>query len=153
MFSVFIDGRTHEINSVNYWIIRKDNGISKIQSYGKNNPITTSYELLWKEIRNDEDVSLVLLQNAMRRIIENYFGMLGKRKDDYIVNQFDNLEEKTICRSLLAWINDGSHSIPDDLYIDSYTDAVPRYKEVFRQIFIKSNDEAHYNMMMGIEES
>lgn len=146
----FIDGRTEELNSVNYWIIRKDNGISKIQSYGKNNPITTSYELLWKEIRNDEDVSLVLLQNAMRRIIENYFGMLGKRKDDYIVNQFDNLEEKTICRSLLAWINDGSHSIPDDLYIDSYTDAVPRYKEVFRQIFIKSNNEAHYNMMMGL---
>ena len=148
----FIDGRTHEINSVNYWIIRKDNGVSKIQAYGRDNPISTSYELLWKEIRNDEGASLISLQNTMRRIIENYFGMLGNRKDDYIVNQFDNLEEKTICRSLLAWINDGSHSIPDDLYIDSYTDAVPRYKEVFRQIFIKSNNEAHYNMMMGLEE-
>lgn len=148
----FIDGRTHEINSVNYWIIRKDNGVSKIQAHGKDNPISTSYELLWKEIRNDEDVSLISLQNTMRRIIENYFGMLGNRKDDYIVNQFDNLEEKTICRSLLAWINDGSHSIPDDLYIDSYTDVVPRYKEVFRKIFVNSNNEAHYNMMMGLEE-
>lgn len=149
----FIDGRTHEINSVNYWIIRKDNGVSKIQAYGRDNPISTSYELLWKEIRNDEGVSLISLQNTMRRIIENYFGMLGNRKDDYIVNQFDNLEEKTICRSLLAWINDGSHSIPDDLYIDSYTDAVPRYKEVFRQIFIKSNNESHYNMMMGLTDT
>lgn len=149
----FIDGRTHEINSVNYWIIRKDNGVSKIQAYGKDNPISTSYELLWKEIRNDEGVSLISLQNTMRRIIENYFGMLGNRKDDYIVSQFDNMEEKTICRSLLAWINDGSHSIPDDLYIDSYTDAVPRYKEVFRQIFVKSNNEAHYNMMMGLADA
>lgn len=146
----FIDGRTHEINSVNYWIIRKDNGISKIQAHGRNNPISTSYELLWKEIKNDDEISLISLQNTMRRIIENYFGMLGNRKDDYIVNQFDSMEEKTICRSLLAWINDGSHSIPDDLYIDSYTDAVPRYKEVFRQIFIKSNNEAHYNMMMQL---
>ena len=149
----FIDGRTHEINSVNYWIIRKDNGVSKIQAHGKDNPISTSYELLWKEIRSDEDISLISLQNTMRRIIENYFGMLGNRKDDYIVNQFENLEEKTICRSLLAWINDGSHSIPDDLYIDSYTDAVPRYKEVFRQIFVKSNNEAHYNMMMGLTDT
>lgn len=149
----FIDGRTYEINSVNYWIIRKDNGVSKIQAHGRDNPISTSYELLWKEIRNDEGVSLISLQNTMRRIIENYFGMLGNRKDDYIVSQFDNLEEKTICRSLLAWINDGSHSIPDDLYIDSYTDAVPRYKEVFRQIFVKSNNEAHYNMMMGLTDT
>lgn len=149
----FINGRTEEINSVNYWIIRKDNGISKIQAYGKDNPISTSYELLWKEIRCDEGVSLISLQNTMRRIIENYFGMLGNRKDDYIVNQFDNVEEKTICHSLLAWINDGSHSIPDDLYIDSYTDAIPRYKDVFRKIFVKSNNEAHYNMMMGLTDA
>ncbi len=58
-----------------------------------------------------------------------------------------------ICRSLLCWINDGSHSIPDDLFIDSYTDAVPRYKNVFRQIFDKSGNLAHYNMMMGVVDS
>ena len=43
-----------------------------------------------------------------------------------------------IARSLVAWINDGSHSIPDDLYIDSYTDAVPKYKEVVRELLYKS---------------
>ena len=86
----------------------------------------------------------------MRRIIENYFGMLGNRKNDYIVENFSSPEEKTICRSLLAWINDGSHSIPDDLFIDSYTDAVQRYKKVFKEIFENSGNIAHYNMMMGI---
>ena len=53
---------------------------------------------------------------------------------------------------ILYWINDGSHSIPDDLYIDSYTDAVPKYKEVFKRIFKESGHIAHYNMMMRIKE-
>ena len=70
----------------------------------------------------------------------------------YNISQFVSIEEKMIARSLLYWINDGSHSIPDDLFIDSYTDAVPRYKEVFRAIFEKSNHIAHYNMMMGIKD-
>ena len=58
-----------------------------------------------------------------------------------------------IARSLVAWINDGSHSIPDDLYIDSYTDAVPKYKEVVREMLYKSGHKTHYNMMMGIEDT
>ena len=58
-----------------------------------------------------------------------------------------------IARSLVAWINDGAHSYPDDLYIDTDTDAVPKYKEVVREILYKSGHKAHYNMMMGIEGS
>ena len=147
----FINGRTSELKDVNYWFIRKKNGIATIDSYGMKNPISTSYELLWKELKDDSGASLISIQNTMRRIIENYFGMIGKKYDDYLVNQFDSAEEKEIAHSLLHWINDGSHSIPDDLFIDPYTDAVPRYKEVFRSIFEKSNHLAHYNMMMGID--
>ena len=83
----------------------------------------------------------------MRRILENYFSMLGKTKDEEIVESFATLE-KMICRSLLSWINDDSHSIPDDFYIDSYTDSVERYKEIFKEIFIRMGHEEHYNMMM-----
>lgn len=36
----------------------------------------------------------------MRRIIENYFGMLGTKKYDYIVDKFETAEEKMICDSL-----------------------------------------------------
>ena len=54
-----------------------------------------------------------------------------------------------ICRSLISWINDGSHSIPDDLYIDSYTDSIERYKITFKKIFVKMDHEEHYNMMMA----
>lgn len=145
----FVDGRTAELNDVNYWIISKDNNISSIRAFGKTNPIKTSYELLWQELKNNENASLVTTQNIMRRIIENYFSILGKNVDDAIVDSFDTPEDKMICRSLISWINDGSHSIPDDLYIDSYTDSVDRYKCIFREIFIRMHHEAHYKMMMG----
>ena len=150
----FIDGRTQACKDVNYWIIRKNDGVSTIQSYGMNNPISTSYELLWKELRDNTDASLISVQNIMRRIIENYFGMLGgSKKDDELISNFDSIEDQIIVRSLFSWINDGSHSIPDDLYIDSYSDAIPKYKKVFKEIFYKSGQIAHYNMMMGIEDN
>ncbi len=85
----------------------------------------------------------------MRRILENYFSILGKDIDEEIINSFDTLENKMICRSLISWINDGSHSIPDDLYIDSYTDSTERYKVVFKEIFVKMGHQAHYDMMMA----
>ncbi len=148
----FIDGQTKELGDVNYWIVHKDDGISDITPYGMKNPISTAYELLWQELRDNENLTRVTIQNTMRRIIENYFGMLGNKKDETLTSCFSEPEESMIARSLISWINDGSHSIPDDLYIDSYTDAVPKYKEVFKRIFYMSGHAAHYNMMMGIED-
>jgi len=147
----FIDGRTSKRNDVNYWIVRKNNGIAEIKAYGMENPISTSYELLWQELKDNTGASLISIQNTMRRIIENYFSMLGDRRDDYLVEKFESTEDKMIARSLLYWINDGSHSIPDDFFIDPYTDAIPRYKKVFRDIFDKSGHLPHYNMMMQID--
>ena len=146
--TAFIDRRTEICNDIHYWTISKDNNISSIRAYERNNPIKTSYELLWDELKSNTNASLITTQNIMRRILENYFSILGKSKDDTIVDSFSTIEEKIICRSLLSWINDGSHSIPDDLYIDSYTDSIDRYKEIFKEIFIKMGHEAHYKMMM-----
>lgn len=145
------DPRNAMGNNANFWIIRKDNDSSTIINCGQKNPITTSYELLWAELRENKKISKISVQNIMRRIIENYFGILGKGIDESLVSSFETLEEQVIARSLLNWINDGSHSIPDDIYIDSYTDAVPKYMAVFREIFLKSNHISHYNMMMKID--
>lgn len=145
----FADGRTKILNDVNYWIISKDDNITSIRSFEENNPIKTSYELLWQELKTNSSASSITIQNIMRRIIENYFSILGKDVDEKIVNSSDTTEDKMICRSLISWINDGSHSIPDDFYINSYTDSVERYKRVFRGIFIKMDHKAHYDMMMA----
>lgn len=135
-------------NKTKYWMIRKYGNESKISCYEQNNPIKTSYELLWDEVK-DSAATVISLQNAMRRIIDNYFGMLGSRRTDTIENQFDTLEERMICKSLFAWMNDGSHSIPDDLYIDSYSESPDKYREVFKAIFEKTGNGEHYKMMMG----
>lgn len=149
----FINGRSSENADTHYWIIRKDLDYAVVKEYGIHNPISTSYELLWKELKENKSDSSVVIQNIMRRIIENYFGMVGNKKDDYIESSFETPEDQMICRSLLYWINDGSHCIPDDLYIDSYTPSIAKYKDVFHRIFINTDNEAHYDMMMGISDA
>lgn len=66
------------------------------------NPISTAYELLWQELRDNENLTRITIQNTMRRIIENYFGMLGKGKDDSLVNCFTEPEDQMIARSLIS---------------------------------------------------
>ena len=86
----------------------------------------------------------------MRRIIENYFRILGRYGDDDLILKFDNCEEQEICRSLICWINDGSHCIVDDLFIESQEGIIEKYMKVFEEIFIRTNHQGHYNMMMGL---
>jgi len=147
----FIDVRTKSNNDTYYWIVRKNNNESKIQCYTINNPIRGSYELLWDELKNKAPLSVITIQNTMRRIYETYFKILGKYKDDDILNKFDNVQEKEICRSLLCWINDGSHCVPDDLNIVQSDDIKERYYDVFKKVFVVMGHQEHYNMMMGIE--
>jgi wobble nucleotide-excising tRNase len=143
----FIDGRTSKTGDTNFWIIRKNNNISSLQSYGMESPIQSSYELLWKELKNTQHNSGITIQNTMRRIIENYFKILGKYVDDDIIKSFENHQEQEICRSLVCWINDGSHGLPDDLYIEQQEAILEKYFAIFKQIFIKMGHEEHYKMM------
>ena len=147
----FIDGRSNGDKDTFYWILRKMDKTSSIQPFGMKNPIQTSYELLWQELKNIENNSGVTIQNTMRRIIDNYFKILGKYGDDDLISQFTSKEEQEIYRSLLCWINDGSHSISDDLYIESPADTIDKYLKVFQSIFKLTRHEEHYNMMMGFE--
>lgn len=84
----------------------------------------------------------------MRRIIENYFQVFGGISPDVILEKFTNAEDKKICRSLLSWVNDGSHSMPEDLYVEMSDDQLSRDKDIFHQIFVMMGQEAHYDMMM-----
>lgn len=147
----FIDGRdTGKRNDTHFWILRKNNRVSKFYSYDTN-PIKTSYELLWQELKDKEKSSNITLQNTMRRIIENYFKILGNFSDDKLIDNFEEYEEQVICRSLISWINDGSHSVSDDLFVESQDDIIDKYIDVFEKIFKFTNHEGHYKMMMKIE--
>lgn len=147
----FVDGRTPKNRSTYYWILRKIGNVSFVKGYEMENPIVSSYELLWKELKERDNNSGMTIQNTMRRIIENYFKILGKLGDDELIHKFTNPQEQEICRSLICWINDGSHCLPDDLYVEAPYDTIDKYFEVFRKIFEEMGHIAHYNMMMEIK--
>ena len=143
----FENGRSNGCKDTDFWILRKVNNVTSIHHYGKENPIESSYKLLWRELTARGNNSGVTIQNTMRRILESYFKMLGKFSDEHIEAKFNNHAEQLACRSLLYWINDGSHCIPDDLFIHQ-EDSVEIYLSVFKEIFIKTGHIAHYEMMM-----
>tara|TARA_R110002050_G_scaffold45957_3_gene108366 strand:+ start:720 stop:2918 length:2199 start_codon:yes stop_codon:yes gene_type:complete len=145
----FINGRTKECNETNFWILRKIDNVSYLQDFELVNPIQNSYELLWRELKNKDNNSGITIQNTMRRIIENYFKILGKYGDDDLIDKFDNPQEKEICRSLICWINEGSHTIPDDLFVELQDNTIENYFKVFKSVFKETGHLEHYNMMMN----
>lgn len=58
-----------------FWVVRKTSRRSEVW-LSKENPIKSSYELLWREVRR-KPPSDVAIQNAMRRILEHYFKFYG----------------------------------------------------------------------------
>lgn len=144
----FINSRESKNRRVDtkYFIVSKINNISKVASYDIN-PVRTTYQLLWNELKNDSN-DCINIQNAMRRIIEFYFNALASLKEDELLEKFLDRDEKTICHSLISWMNIGSHEVFDDVNY-SYLEAnTVKYKTVFKKIFEVQGHIVHYNMMM-----
>jgi len=138
------------MNEETFWVVRKAGLVSKLESH-KSNPINTSYGLLWSEVRRP-DRSNLAIQNTLRRILENYFRILGEVDPDTICAKFDG-KERLICKALFSWVNDGSHFALDDVFISIDDSTVDTYLSVFKAIFEKSGHLAHYAMMMGGTEA
>ena len=136
-----------KLNEETFWIVKKINQSSLVERHN-DNPVKTSYELLWNEVKNDNRSALTI-QNTLRRILENYFKILGNINNDEIIERFEG-KEKQVCGSLFSWVNDGSHNALDDLFVACDDDMVEMYLDVFKKAFEKSGHGAHYNMMMGI---
>ena len=85
----------------------------------------------------------------MRRILEYYFNIIGGLEYEKCIDEFEG-EDKIIFKSLLSWINDGSHFINDDLVIYTEQENIEKQLKVFKEIFKKMGHDSHYDMMMGI---
>lgn len=137
-----------------FWVVRKCHRCSDI-SFHKVNPIKSSYELLWREVRrakaNSSYAEQSTLQNTMRRILEYYFEFLGEISLSDIPLKLDG-DERVIARSLLSWVNDGSHGNLDDLhYTPAIANGIEHDLSVFARIFDLMKQANHYNMMMKID--
>lgn len=131
-----------------FWMVKKLSTGTIVERCPEN-PIKSAYELLWGEVKSANPSSLTL-QNTLRRILENYFTMWGGKGKDEICELFEG-RGKLICQSLFSWVNDGSHSIHDDLYVNFGIQTNESYLQVFKLIFERSEQMGHYNMMMGVE--
>ena len=129
-----------------FWVVRKRGLLSELEKC-PSNPIKTSYELLWSEVRRS-DRSNSTIQNTLRRILENYFKITGGFDLDKLCGMFAG-KEKMIYRSLCSWVHAGSHYAHDDLYVSIDDSMVETYLEVFKAIFERSGHINHYKMMMG----
>jgi wobble nucleotide-excising tRNase len=129
-----------------FWVVRKPAKLSKFERHERN-PVQTSYELLWSEVKHPNP-SLLTIQNVMRRILENYFKFFGGIEPRDICAGLPG-KDQMICNSLLSWVNDGSHYVQDDIYVSMDQGAVQSYLRVFHLIFNLSEHESHYKMMMG----
>lgn len=153
-YSYGFTGKEKTKKKYKYFIVRKVNGLSQIQEYGYNNPIKNSYELLWDNLRKkdyNDDSNL----NTMRRILEQYFHIIGNgnpnNNNKELINSFDE-KDRLLVKSLLSYINDGSHTIMDGLYIVPDKNLNQTAFKVFRQIFEKLGHINHYKMMMQEDE-
>ena len=130
-----------------YWIIKKVNNKSEIIKHDKN-PIKTSYELLWTDLKEPDRQNRATIFNTLRRILEYYFNVIGGLNYERCLNQFEG-EDKIVCKALISCINDGSHFISDDFVMCFESDTIENYLRVFKLIFEKMDHESHYNMMMA----
>jgi len=152
----FSDGLKKYISKrMKYWVTRKEDGKSELFPC-ENNPVQSTYEILWEEIRdashNPKPVTKSSLQNTMRRILEHYYKYYGGIPLHEIPDKMKQ-EDRGLARSLISWVNDGSHSFLDDIYYTPYQEvSTKKYLNVFRLIFSELGHIAHYNMMMKIEE-
>jgi wobble nucleotide-excising tRNase len=128
-----------------YWVVRKSAAGPRLERHDEN-PIKTSYELLWDEIRKGEKNPLTI-QNTMRRILEHYFKILGGVDFDELCEKFEG-RDKVVCRSLLSWVNDGSHFSHDDVHFAFGQEAIDDQLVIFAKIFERAEHSAHYDMMM-----
>ena len=136
-----------------FFTVQKINGISKVVDYQSNNPIKNSYEVLWDRLRK-KDYSDDSNLNIMRRILEQYFHTIGNGNPNNNNNKFiKKFDEKDILivKSLLSFINSGSHSIMDDLYMVPDVNLNQNAFRIFREIFEKLGHINHYKMMMREE--
>lgn len=134
-----------------YFVLRKGVSGSTVAVAYAENPIKSTYTLLWDDVRRAEKnpaSQSASLQNSMRRIIENYFGIMGGIDNEKI---YANIEpsEQWACKSLLSWINDGSHTAPWEIDYAAISFDANNFLSAFKKIFEATNQIEHHNMMMA----
>lgn len=134
-----------------YFLIRKRPSAPSTVGSTRTNPITTEYKRLWDEVKraiDGEQMNVVGLENILRRILESYFRVMGGGIWDDEITPLLTESERHVFGALFRWVNDGSHSILEDVYYSPSLISQDLYLQVFHRIFEVTKHDAHYKMMI-----
>ncbi|WP_418139642.1 AAA family ATPase [Oceanimonas smirnovii] len=115
------------------------------------NELKNDYQSLWQIVKDvvESKTDPVVLPNVMRNILEYYFGFVHRKEQlADILNELAEKEPNQGYKSFYRYINRGSHSDPTN--IGFMVNVEPEaYLERFKKIFSRSQDEEHFECMMG----
>lgn len=115
----------------------------------KDTDIQNDYQSFWQTIKDAlaGRTTANVIPNMMRNILEYYFNFVH-RQDKLQQALLDLADEDTEFRALYRYVNRESHS--DAINITDFGEINPtHYVERFRQVFVKTGFEEHYNKMMS----
>ena len=134
-----------------YYIVRKHQSApSEVERFAEN-PISTEYQRLWGEVKRaveGDPMNVVGLENILRRILESYFRIMGNGIWEDELAPLLSASERPVLQSLFNWVNEGSHAVFEDVHYSPGPISSQTYLDVFRRVFEKAHQEAHYNMML-----
>ena len=108
--------------------------------------IQNEYQSYWQILKDYDkgNATEVILANAMRNILERFFGFIEKNDFNELTKELEKDEKNNF---FIRYINKESHS--DPINISDSKEINPQiFKEAFKKIFEDSGYEAHYNQMI-----
>lgn len=115
----------------------------------KDTDVQNDYQSFWQTIKDalEGRTSASVIPNMMRNILEYYFTFVH-RQDALQQALFDLADEDADFRALYRYVNRESHS--DAINLTDFGDINPaHYVERFRQVFVRTGFEEHYDKMMS----
>lgn len=129
-----------------YFKLIKDGNRSTILNIkSKKEDISTSYNLLWDELKYaHENGRPKVMWNIMRRILETFSDFNDISINEMLVEQFDDPIDKILGEAMHISLNDNSHSIVDSKFdADSYS--ADTLMAFFEKIFSKKLNFNHFD--------
>jgi wobble nucleotide-excising tRNase len=111
--------------------------------------VQNDYQSFWQAIKDAQAgrTSATVIPNMMRNILEYYFTFVHRQ--DVLQEALVALADEDVdFKALYRYVNRESHS--DAINLTDFGEIVPaHYVERFRQVFVKTGFEEHYDKMMG----
>ncbi len=115
----------------------------------KASDVQNDYQSFWQAIKDAQSglTSVSVIPNMMRNILEHYFNFVHRQNE--LAEALEELaEEDNEFKALYRYVNRESHS--DAVNLTDFGEIEPsHYIERFRQVFVRTGFEQHYEKMMA----